>query len=134
VQQAFGGAVSRCQQRAGLRTRAVEHSEQFAVTREHAAQPRGKRGELLRLARQEMFEEARRAPHGLACVIEDVVEPWQPLCEKPREQFHARRVAKIQAVDLQARAKGGKIRLLRKSFGGIDRETRRDDDVGARAQ
>jgi hypothetical protein len=104
------------------------------VAREHPAPLAGKRRERRRLGREQMTKEAGRPPHGLARVVQDVVEPRQPFREKPREQLDARCVPQIEAEDLQPLAKLREIRLLRVAARGVDGKARRDDDVRAGTQ
>ena len=76
-----------------------------------------------------MLEETRRPAHGLAGIVDDVVEPRQTLDQEPCEQFDARSMPQIETVDLQAPAEGRKIGLPGVAVGGIDGKTRGDDDV-----
>src|SRR3546814_3513190 len=45
--------------------------------------------------------ELGRAPHGLAGVVHDVVEPAAGAGQVLAERLHARRVAQVEAVDLE---------------------------------
>ena len=81
-----------------------------------------------------MAEEAGRAAHGLAGIVEDEVEPRQSFAEPAREQLDARRVPQVDAVHLQPVAERGVVGLLRVARRGVDREARGDDHVRAGAQ
>ena len=57
-----------------------------------------------------MAKEPGRPPHGLAGVIQDVVETRQPLGKEPREQIHAGRMAQYEEPEhVQAPAKSGSL-------------------------
>src|SRR5260370_7974198 len=76
-----------------------------------------------------MLKETCRSTHGLARVVEKVVQPRQPLDQESREEFDARGMTQIETVDLEPLAEGGEIRLLRIPVGPVDRKARGDDDV-----
>ena len=54
--------------------------------------------------------------------------------QKPREDLDARRMTQIKAVDLQAAAKLGVVRLPRVALHRVDRKACRDDQLRTRAQ
>src|SRR6202167_3869597 len=81
-----------------VRLRSLQGPAQLVVTRERTARGCGRRGEPLGFSRQKVLEETGRASHGLAGVIDDVVEPWQSLGQESREQLDARRVPQIETV------------------------------------
>src|ERR1700733_247607 len=76
-----------------------------------------------------MLEKTRRAAHGLAGVVQNVVEPRQPFGQESREYFDARRMPQIEPMDLQAPAKLRKIGFFRVAAGCVDRKTRGHDDM-----
>src|SRR6185312_11683715 len=81
-----------------------------------------------------MLEKPRRPPNRLARVIEDVVEPWQPLEQKSGEDLNTRRMAQIQPVNLQPLAELREVGLLGVSLRRIDREASGDDYVRSRPE
>ena len=101
---------------------------------EHSAPLGRQRSERSGLGLEQMTKEPGRTPHRLTRIVENVVEPRQPLPEKPREQIHARCVAQVEPEDLQACAELAEVQLLRVTARGIDRESRGDDHVRAGAQ
>jgi len=66
------------------------------VLGKHTAPLRGQRSGRRRLGLEQMAKKTRWPTHGLARVVEHVVEPRQPLGQESREQLHARRVAQIE--------------------------------------
>ncbi len=117
-----------------VRPRSLQGAQQFIVTRKRAAPLLGKRGGRFGFAGKKVLEETRRTAHGLAGVVENVVEPRQPLEQKSREDFDARSMPQVEAVDLQTRAEGRKIRFPRIAVGGIHRKAGGDDDMRAGSQ
>ncbi len=83
---------------------------------------------------EQMSEKAGRPAHGLAGVVEEVIESRQPSDQEPREQLDARGVAQVETMDLQSVAKIGVIGFGRIPVGGVDGKARRHDDVRAGAQ
>ena len=78
--------------------------------------------------------EVRRAPHGLAGVVDDEVEAIARAQQFVAEGFHAGRVAQVQAEDLETVAPFAEVRLLGITRGRVTRKARGDDQVRARAQ
>ena len=70
------------------------------MLRERAAQCGRQRARTLRLALQQMAEEAGGTADRLAGIVEDEVEAGQPFSEPAREQLDARRMAQVEAMDL----------------------------------
>ena len=81
-----------------------------------------------------MTIEVRGPANGLAGVVDDVVEPIVRRRQMPAERLDARRMAEIEAVDLEAVTPVGEVVLPRIPSGRIAGKTRRDDEMGARAQ
>src|SRR4051812_19444538 len=69
-----------------------------------------------------MFVEIRRAPHGLAGVIDDEIETFAGGEYVTAKRFNARGVAKIKSEDFQAMPPGLKIGLGAVAHGGVTRE------------
>ena len=78
--------------------------------------------------------EVRWTAHRLTRVVDDHVEAVARRHELAAEGFHARRMAEIQAVDVQPIAPLAEVRLLRVARGRIAGEPGRDDQVRARSQ
>src|SRR6202011_2287210 len=102
---------------------------QLVVIRERTPPALGKGGDRFGFFGEKVLEEARRPAHGLARVIENVVEPWQSLHQEPREELDARGMPQIETVDLQTLVKDRVIRLLRVPVGRVDGKAGGDDDV-----
>src|SRR6185312_13991330 len=114
--------------------RGLDRVPQLRMTRKHAATGLRQRGKWCGLASQQMVKESRRPSHGLAGVVQNVVEPWQALEQVAREQLDARCVPQIEAVNLQTLAERRKIPFLGVALGGVDGESARDHDVRAGSQ
>ena len=92
----------------------------------------GGEGELRRtLALQHVAVELGRPAHGLAGVVDDVVESLVGREQVVAELLDARRVAQIEPVDLEPFLPVGEVGLQRVTGGGVAREPRRHDQVGA---
>ena len=78
--------------------------------------------------------ELRRPAHGLAGVVDDEVEPVAGRAQVRAKRLDARRVAQVEAEDLQPVAPLVEVRLLRVAVRRVARESRRDDQLRARAQ
>ena len=134
------------------RGRSIEHGEPCCVEHglflglEHVVAANARRrpeqplhlggeGELGRaLELQHVPVELGRPAHGLAGVVDDVVEPLVGREQVVAELLDARRVAQIEAVDLEPVLPVGEIGLLRVAGGRVAREPRRHDQVGAGAE
>ena len=78
--------------------------------------------------------EVGRPPDGLAGVVDDEVEPASRREQVCAERFDTRRVAQVEAEDLEPVAPVREVRLLRVPRGRVAREAGRDDEVRSRAQ
>ena len=114
--------------------RGADAPAQFVVIGERAAPILGQQIQRLGLPGEQMREKPRRAAHGLAGVVHQVIQPRQALGEELREQLDARRMAQVQAMNLQPRAKARKVGLLRVALGCIHGKACGDDDVRAGAK
>ena len=124
--------------------RRVEHGLLLGLEHVVAANPRrrpeqplhlGGEGELGRaLELEHVAVELGRPADGLAGVVDDVVEPVVGREQVVAELLDARRVAQIEAVDLEPVLPVGEIGLLRVAGGRVAREPRRHDQVGAGAE
>jgi hypothetical protein len=73
------------------------------------------------LARDQVGVEADRAADGLRRVVDDVIEARQRAIEVGAEQLDARRVAEIEAVQLEPMAPLGEVGLARVAHRGVAR-------------
>ena len=78
--------------------------------------------------------ELGRTAHRLAGVVDDEVKPVAGRAELLAERLHARGVPQVKPEDLQPAAPLLEVRLGRVTRGTVARETRRHDQLGARAQ
>ena len=78
--------------------------------------------------------ELRRPSHRLAGVVDDEVEPGPGDVEVVAERLHARRVAQVEAEDLEPVGPVVEVGLLRVAQGGVAREPGRDDQLRAGAE
>jgi hypothetical protein len=106
---------------------AVAAAEQPGRFDRHVAKRRAFVGHHVRV-------EFRRATDRLAGVVDDEVEAVTRRQEVAAERLHARRVAQIEADDLEAVAPIGEIGLGGVADGRITRESRGHDHVRARAE
>jgi hypothetical protein len=84
--EAFGLARNglRARERSSFLRRA-EHAAEFAVLGQHGSPLGGQRRERRGFGLEQVREDSGGPPHGLARVVEDVVEPRQPLAQESRE-------------------------------------------------
>ena len=78
--------------------------------------------------------EVGRPPHRLAGVVDDEVEALAGRAEMAAEPFDARRVAEVEAEDLEPLAPLVEVGLLGVTRGGIAGEARRHDQLRAGAK
>ena len=126
------------------RARRVEHGLLLGLEHVVAANPGrrpeqplhlGGEGELGRaLELEHVAVELGRPADGLAGVVDDVVEPVVGREQVVAELLDARRVAQVEAVDLEPVLPVGEIGLLGVAGGRVAREARRHDQVGAGAE
>jgi hypothetical protein len=86
------------------------------------------------LAFHHVLVERRRAPHGLTGVVDDEVEAVVRREELVAERVDARRVAQVEAEDLEAVRPLLEVGLARVARGRVAREARRDDEPRAGAE
>jgi len=130
VQEPLAPSCRRRDERAAtLIRRSLENPAQFAVTGERIPKCLRKGGDRFSFPCKKVLEETRRSTHGLARIIEYVVEARQSLEEKPREELDTWGVPQIETVNLQTPAKCRKIPLLRIPVGSVDGKARGHDDV-----
>ena len=78
--------------------------------------------------------EVRRAPNGLAGVVDDVVEPVVRRFEVVAEGLDARGVTEVECIDLEPARPVLEVGLTRVPGGSVPREARRDDESRTGAQ
>src|SRR5882724_2935409 len=81
------------------------------------------------LSRDHVPIETWRPPDGPAGIIDDEIQPIAADEELPAERFNARRVAQVEAEDLEAISPLPEIGLLGIAGGGIARKPGRDDQM-----
>jgi hypothetical protein len=81
------------------------------------------------LAKHHVLIEVRRAPHRLARVVDDEIQPVARLQQVTAKRLDARRVAQVQPEDLQAMSPLIEIRLGCVAGGGVAREPGGDDEL-----
>ena len=86
------------------------------------------------LAVQQVRVKAGRPPHGLRGVVREDVEPPEPRFQVAREQLDARRVAQVEAVELEALAPLREVGLGGVAARGVAGKARGGDHAGARAE
>ena len=83
---------------------------------------------------QQVLIEAGRTAHGLAGVVHDDVEPRERVLDIAREDLDARRVAQIEAVDVEAVFPFPEVGLARVAQRRVLGEARGGDDFAARPE
>jgi hypothetical protein len=107
---------------------------QSLVPAEQPAKAGGQARQRGGLAIHHVRIEIRRPPHRLAGVVDDEVESRPRREELAAEGLDARRVAQIEAEDLEPVLPVGKVGLAGVALRGVTREARGDDEMRARAQ
>src|SRR5258708_40212474 len=75
---------------------------QFIVAGERLPPEIGQGAERLAFASQQVLKKTRRAAHGLTGIVQNVIQPRQPLEQELRKELDARGVPQIQTMNLQA--------------------------------
>jgi hypothetical protein len=91
-------------------------------------------GGRTRLGGQQVLVETRRTTHGLAGVVDDEVEARKRVVDEAREDLDARRMAQIEAVDVQPVLPLVEVGLARVAQRRVLREARGRDHLAARSQ
>ncbi len=121
-------------ERRDARTAACRSGAAPRTRRAGAATCAGRRSRRRRLGLEHVAVEVGRAPHGLARVVDDEVEPAARVAQVLAERLDARRVAQVEPEDLEPVAPLLEVGLLRVARRSIAREARRDDQLRTRAQ
>jgi hypothetical protein len=79
---------------------ALERTPQFIVIASGNPASGRQARPWIRPRAEQVLKKTRRPTHGLAGIVQDVIEPRQPFEQEPREQLDARRMAQIEAMNL----------------------------------